>query len=577
MAATQGTLVDKRDGKKYRTVKIGDQTWMAENLNYKIKDSYCYQYDESSCSKYGRLYTLGAAKEACPSGWHLPSKAEFETLFSSVGGEQVAGKNLKSKNGWNKGGNGTDAFGFSALPAGSRLFNGDYHFVGNYAYFWSSTERDSDYAYYMHLDYSYVKAYLNFDDKEAYAFSVRCLQDDNGLAESVVDVPKNVFENSTAEILVDKRDGKKYKTVKIGNQTWMAENLNYKTGDSYCYKDKEANCTKYGRLYSWDAALKACPAGWHLPSNAEFETLFSSVGGKNFADKSLKSKKGWKDNGNGTDAFGFSALPAGYRDFDGGYDGEGYGVDVWCSSESNRGGMFAVELLYDVDYARFTGANMNVAFSVRCLKDDNGSAESAVEEPKNMDVENSSAGTLVDKRDGKKYKMVKIDNQTWMAENLNYKTQDSYCYEDKNSNCSKYGRLYTWNAAKEACPSGWHLPSNAEFETLFSSVGGKQVAGKGLKFKKGWNKSGNGADILGFSALPAGYRGREGGSYDGILLDYDYNDGYYDYEGDYAYFWSSTEYDSGVASSMYLGNSNNSAGLNYNTKIYAFSVRCLKN
>ena len=84
--ACKSDVVDMRDGKKYKTVKIGSQTWMAENLNYETQDSYCYENDESNCSKYGRLYTWTAAKKACPSGWHLPSKAEFETLFSSVGG-----------------------------------------------------------------------------------------------------------------------------------------------------------------------------------------------------------------------------------------------------------------------------------------------------------------------------------------------------------------------------------------------------------------------------------------------------------------------------------------------------------
>ena len=100
-AETQGTLVDKRDGKKYKTVKIGDQTWMAENLNYEVQDSYCYNDDESNCKKHGRLYSWKAALYACPVGWHLPGNIDFKTLYESVGGKQVAGKKLKSKEGWN--------------------------------------------------------------------------------------------------------------------------------------------------------------------------------------------------------------------------------------------------------------------------------------------------------------------------------------------------------------------------------------------------------------------------------------------------------------------------------------------
>ena len=80
---------------------------------------------------------------------------------------------------------------------------------------------------------------------------------------------------------------------------WMAENLNIKTDDSWCYDNKESNCQKYGRLYSWDAAMKACPSGWHLPTREDFKILVISVGGMNKAGRILKSKTGWIYNGNG--------------------------------------------------------------------------------------------------------------------------------------------------------------------------------------------------------------------------------------------------------------------------------------
>lgn len=122
---------------------------------------------------------------------------------------------------------------------------------------------------------------------------------------------------SSTDSFTDPRDGQTYRTVKIGNQVWMAENLNYRTDDSYCYDDEPANCRKYGRLYTWKAALNACPSGWHLPSYEEFETLFAAVGGKGVAGKALKSTSGWYNNDNGTDVYGFSALPAGVRDTNG--------------------------------------------------------------------------------------------------------------------------------------------------------------------------------------------------------------------------------------------------------------------
>jgi uncharacterized protein (TIGR02145 family) len=130
--------------------------------------------------------------------------------------------------------------------------------------------------------------------------------------------------------------GQKYKTVKIGEQTWMAENLNYEAEGSVCYDNNPDNCAKYGRLYDWEAAIKVCPEGWHLPSIEEWDKLlrfvdsedkvYRYVGGDTSsagpyenrrAGKYLKAVSGWNSykgydgNGNGTDKYGFSALPGG--------------------------------------------------------------------------------------------------------------------------------------------------------------------------------------------------------------------------------------------------------------------------
>ena len=85
----------------------------------------------------------------------------------------------------------------------------------------------------------------------------------------------------------------------------------------------------------------------------------------------------------------------------------------------------------------------------------------------------NSAGQLIDVRNGfsQTYRTITIGSQTWMAENLNYETLNSWCYENLQRNCNKYGRLYTWAAASTACPSGWHLPSVAEWEILLKNVG----------------------------------------------------------------------------------------------------------
>ena len=199
---TKGSITDTRDGHSYKTVTIGSQTWMAQNLNYETVNSYCYSDNASNCTKYGRLYTWAAAMDSvgswsangkgcgygktcsptypvrgvCPEGWHLPTQTEWNTLFTAVGGQSTAGKMLKSTSGWNGSGNGTDAYSFSALPAGGRYDDGNFYGEGSSAYFWGSSEYDSDYAFRMYLYYGRGLADLDSRDKD-YGLSVRCVKD----------------------------------------------------------------------------------------------------------------------------------------------------------------------------------------------------------------------------------------------------------------------------------------------------------------------------------------------------------------------------------------------------------------
>lgn len=209
-----GSLTDSRDDQTYKTITIGTQTWMAENLNYAYTGvsykvdgntsdsiSWCYDNDPANCAKYGRLYTWAAAMDSvgtwsansqgcgcssvctpnypvrgiCPEGWHLPDEEEFMTLLTAVGGVLTAGIKLKSTSGWNNDGDGTDAFGFSALPAGDRYGDGGYGFAGDRVFYWSSI-RSSNLADYMYLrgDYDRASMYANIEN---FALSVRCIKD----------------------------------------------------------------------------------------------------------------------------------------------------------------------------------------------------------------------------------------------------------------------------------------------------------------------------------------------------------------------------------------------------------------
>ncbi len=178
----------------------------------------------------------------------------------------------------------------------------------------------------------------------------------------------------TGNILYDSRDGHTYKTVTIGTQTWMAQNLNYKTSESYCFDDASANCALYGRLYSWSSAKSACPAGWHLPSIDEFEVLEEQVGGSGIAGKVLKSKAEW----NGTDDYGFDALPVGYRRANGEYSKAGTFTNFWsstkCSSKypsnSNCEVILGMTLRSrDDETDHWLDGFVGAYFSVRCVKD----------------------------------------------------------------------------------------------------------------------------------------------------------------------------------------------------------------
>jgi uncharacterized protein (TIGR02145 family) len=169
------TFTDGRDGQEYRTVRIGSQVWTAQNMNFGTENSWCYENDLNICATYGRLYNQDAAKMACPSGWHLPTDKEWSALTTAVGGVASAGTNLKSASGWSIGGNGDDAYGFRALPAGGSSGNGGYKRLQQHSFFWSSSSAGTNQSWYWNFS-SDASAYHGTEDL-AKAFSVRCIQD----------------------------------------------------------------------------------------------------------------------------------------------------------------------------------------------------------------------------------------------------------------------------------------------------------------------------------------------------------------------------------------------------------------
>jgi uncharacterized protein (TIGR02145 family) len=173
---SKAQFCDERDGIKYVYVQIGTQTWMAENLNYNANGSKCYLNDETRCTTYGRLYDWLAATAVCPSGWHLPSDEEWTTLVNYAG--VTAGTKLKAQSRWDSDGtDGTDAFGFAALPGGymsSAGFSNDISFSG---YWWTATVGNIPYAYRRGMFYDENAVSSNYNTLQDFLYSVRCVKD----------------------------------------------------------------------------------------------------------------------------------------------------------------------------------------------------------------------------------------------------------------------------------------------------------------------------------------------------------------------------------------------------------------
>ena len=180
-----GTFTDPRDEQTYNTIEIGSQKWFSDNLNYETSNSWWYDNSSANGDVYGRLYRWDEALTACPSSWHLPSDDEWCTLTTYIDptvncnvtgySGTDAGYKMKSTSGWYSNGNGSNAYGFSALPGGCRYYGGNFDDVEKTARFWSSTERGA-YAWTRGLDYSYGRV-RRYDSSQACGFSVRCVKD----------------------------------------------------------------------------------------------------------------------------------------------------------------------------------------------------------------------------------------------------------------------------------------------------------------------------------------------------------------------------------------------------------------
>lgn len=426
------TLTDARDGIQYKTIQIGSQKWMAENLRYAYFDNdgvSCKNGTKSSCDSLGRFYSWAEAMDSlnsgcgvdnllfctrgkyavpkhfrgvCPEGWRIPTKEDWDILINYAGGTDSAGIRLMTDKNWF---GGLDSFGFDVLPTGlppHEIYKENYG-SENHAYFWAVSEND---RVALFLSTGGVVFYGVSGDLSFPRLSVRCIEGES------LDMPNRSYKTEYDDsVLVDNRDGQTYRVVAIGNEVWMAENLNYEYNDgvqSICFKEDSLDCQTYGRLYTWAGAMAldeskygfhgsagvltyphqgVCPDGWHIPSVDEFRKLFEAVGGFTsdanglyISGEALKATSGWFINGeNGTDLLGFSAIPAGVTSFEF-KDTRVYGTTAgfWSDTEEkifdSAYYAYYLKLSSFEDFSRgvkdqFHASAKNLLMSVRCVKD----------------------------------------------------------------------------------------------------------------------------------------------------------------------------------------------------------------
>ena len=454
-----GPVISDVDGNSYKTVFIGTQQWMAENLktskyndgtsiqknkqineNNKEEIASWYDYNEDSVksAKFGHLYnwhvvnkTTNGNRNICPKGWHVPADKDWTILSNFLGGESIAGIKMKEPNtsNWISSNNeNANASLFSSLPSGCLNPNNSYDNIGLNSFFWSSTEYFSNFAWGRSLDYT-KGIFSRVDGVKEMGLSIRCVSSKTLKPEiinedSITSIPAHIEQSNFAppkeEIKLGPNikdiEGHPYKTVFIGNQHWMADNLNtskYNDGTkiqnltnrddwsscvigSWVYYNNDQKNEYLGKLYSWYTVSKAyngnknvCPSGWKVPSKDDFDELINYLGGKEVAGqkmKSLESPTGWKTNVNfnkNTNTSKFSAVAGGSRGFastnttfnyDFGFKtlSGNYWTSTLILSEKLP---YFLELSYEydnasLDYDLYSMSKSN-GYSVRCIKEKN--------------------------------------------------------------------------------------------------------------------------------------------------------------------------------------------------------------
>lgn len=371
---------------------------MAENLRFHSMSSMEGTYIDTENDSYGCLYSYLSALYSCPNGWHLPQDKEWMQMEFNAGLEidQLmnlgyrdsgnVGLALKSGNLWKNDGNGTGNESFNVTPAGYAWENNKLTESATGAYFWTSSKTLSG-VLIRHFRYN-SQGIVRGRVSKNLRLSVRCIKDGS-----------NIESEAFYGTLKDPRDGQNYRTIEIGKQTWMADNLNYDSGE-VCWKyDQPLLADRaYGRFYNWANAMNIdqkfnfisfkneeknfqgiCPDGWHLPSDNDWKDLEkyiafdldidNSMVADNWIGSALKAKYDWKNQKQNCGQSGFCVLPVGSASSKGITNYYGLSATFWTSTETTAKGAWNRSLFhYNESITRVSGKSKTRGYSIRCLK-----------------------------------------------------------------------------------------------------------------------------------------------------------------------------------------------------------------
>lgn len=595
-AVKYGEVTDSRDNQTYKTVQIGIQTWMAQNLNFDTDSSTenkdgngrIYNWvkvieDNKRATNGCDEYNYSNVQGICPVGWHLPSKEDWMILINYVtdnSDKDVHEALLAKENmAWSSAfPTPTDEFGFSIVVPRyiSSASDEDSAVLDTSAQFLTSICTSKNYG----LVIGFTQKAFNFKINSNQGY-VRCIKDYNvDSLNKPAPVAESVYD-SVKSTLTDLRDNQVYKTTQIGDQVWMAENLNYVTHGGYADDGTRntclySTCEKYGRYYQWTAAMDMpktmeaidvegktiqgiCPKGWHIPNMDELDTLLLYLGGIQnaaalLADTSINIIEE-------VSPYGFNFKPGNYYSECTEYKNTNEIGYIWSTKNYNNGAMsLRIDSYFSKIKLKWEELGKLAFLNVRCLRDERSIPHTF-----------SDFGTFKDERDDNTYRTVEIGNDTWMADNMNFVDEsellasESWCYNDSSENCETFGRLYSWDAAtlkgtaQGICPDGWHVSTREDWENLIAFVDNDKNIGLKLKSSNMWDKLFFPDNEFGFSALPGGYRDT---TYHSVNLS--------------GHFWTSNEFNATLAYYFDIESVSTLVNKYAKDKTVGRSVRCVK-